>query len=1207
MPSHFTKKYEPAQLKVESERYRKSFGQGSFKYRDSIPHAPLERCCLKTEKSEKGHAPLYTVDFYRVKNDGTGPESLSAVADALKNRKPPFKSVAVQKDFWNPDNPVYPAKPKFRDPWQFLAYFNYGTVDAAELNWLFCMEYGLIDANIRSSGGANYVFKGGEVLYYPVFIAEGKTGPENNKVVIGEPCTWFCNYLPIAENNEVVFYVDGASYVADLYKSIQSAKKEICMTGLHFTGHFNLNRAKAADISDGNDQGALQRLLAEQSNKGGGVNIYLLVNQFWPKEKLVRATYEEKAADLENCSLSRWLKSYGAQPSISDAVLLYLQIAILQQGGLAEYLPMTVKFFNYLYQHGKNGFIHAYTDIHQGYFFHSNHQKTVIIDQNEAYFGGIDLSDIDGDRCDNGSHHPVDTSRAHKRSERNWHDIHACIRKKDKAKVNAVDYIYANFLARYNHGYLQNANINFATESTAPVTPAPLQPGGKGARDYVGKNDWIYPSDRLLEKKKLTPPLVQIVRSMPSGNFDNYEDNQRPNWNKCKDVDFEHSARDAYIVGISAAQKFVYLENQWVADSAIWNELVKKAREKTQQKDNDFYMLIVLPKKFLSAAGFGHMQSFETDFPFKNFIWYIKGLFNYVNEIAALFKDAGMADHFGVYSILQPAAAAAENNGTYTWGKKHWEMPECTWDYMYVHSKLLIVDDKWVLVGSANGGGISLTGILFTSEPDTELSAIVFDDTPGSKVKDLRKRIWKEHLQLDDAAKVDNYIDGAKMFYSKAEQQTYDSFKAPRIHYNLLYYPFSNKRTSDGWGIWKHIKKKSLDLQRNFRADHPDTINQTYYKLSGPLTAVHMMITRKDGKARYKKLVDDIFEKGVNEECKVNIKSTNELYDSRIKDEYPILEVDWMVGSALMDSINWVLDYQGTVDEYIAAEVSANEMITLMTRVIPCEGGVEYLGCEMYGELDAAKEASRILENAQSNGVFVAVKVSTSLFIRENEAACKKDKKAGKKSDLRNTDYWINECGDDFIKLSSDRTYPSYPGAITPLDINNILPGKMFIRLVRPLEYIKVNDKIVKIRMTFWTWGKQFSHDFDADLFIHSVYAFFIGYSTPADKAKTTNKLLTQTKTVQNLSPGHYRDYVHEDADKAEFTVKCQSGELTVETATRKWWTWNWDSSHIKKLKQGETLSDTIKETSKVFDQDNCVRITANTDTTYTIYFKSVD
>jgi len=51
---------------------------------------------------------------------------------------------------------------------------------------------------------------------------------------------------------------------------------------------------------------------------------------------------------------------------------------------------------------------------------------------------------------------------------------------------------------------------------------------------------------------------------------------------------------------------------------------------------------------------------------------------------------------------------------------------------MYVHSKLLIVDDKWALIGSANAGGISLTGLGVASEPDTELSAVILDERQGA-------------------------------------------------------------------------------------------------------------------------------------------------------------------------------------------------------------------------------------------------------------------------------------------------------------------------------------------------------------------------------------------------------------------------------------------------------------------------------------------
>ncbi|KAL7718358.1 phospholipase D [Entamoeba marina] len=75
---------------------------------------------------------------------------------------------------------------------------------------------------------------------------------------------------------------------------------------------------------------------------------------------------------------------------------------------------------------------------------------------------------------------------------------------------------------------------------------------------------------------------------------------------------------------------------------------------------------------------------------------------------------------------------------------------------IYVHSKIMIVDDDWVMIGSANMNDRSLRG-----DRDTEIAIIVKDDVKctvtfaGKKYignqscVNFRKMLWKEHLGLD--------------------------------------------------------------------------------------------------------------------------------------------------------------------------------------------------------------------------------------------------------------------------------------------------------------------------------------------------------------------------------------------------------------------------------------------------------------------------
>ncbi|HVP40072.1 MAG TPA: hypothetical protein VMS93_12910 [Candidatus Saccharimonadales bacterium] len=861
---------------------------------------------------------------------------------------------------------------------------------------------------------------------------------------------WFCHYLPVSDHNDdLKFFVDGEGYGASLLDDLRNAQSEICMTGLHFVGHFHLKRSAGTKPDNPSDPEALQKVLAEKSRTA---KIYILVNQFWDNEPDLIARFWKGKRELEE---SPW---GGRHP-----LLGYIIIA----GGLENYLNETRSFFAYLQdpQNGGNpGNVHCFTDVHQGYVMHTNHQKTIIIDRKIAYWGGIDLTDIDADRWDTNAHVPGDARRNYDKPERNWHDVHLRVSNPagstDGSSGHAVDYVYANFLARYNHGYLfrhtRDSSGNFQQEKITDPAAHSLLPDK--VKTYVPWAARIYPAERTYHpgRKPLEPlkdPVIQIVRSMPPGNSGNFKDRQRPNWNLSENLKFERSARDAYLIGIRAARKFIYLENQWIADKLIWAELRAKAKERA--KDGNFRIVVVIPKKFLRAAGFGAGQALD-----------LKPL---VRKVANEFKKAGCPKHFGIYSILQPSGCVDLKGQPVP----HHQVPECVWDYMYVHSKVMIVDDCWLLVGSANGGGISLTGVGFENEPDAELSSIIVDETGNSKIKDLRKRLWAEHLQVQPGD-VDDYRSAADKFRQRAEGQDYANTKSARVHYNLLYYPLSERaKRSGNTGKWEHLKWEILRQQVTHRQKFPDQVHPTYYDLSMPLTAVHMLLTRDPG--RYARLVEDVFRKGDFADLKQVMPYPS--MDDEIAPEKPILEVDWMLGQALNMG-------NGTPLERLSY---------LMDYLIPCHEVTTHT-CSVWGEVTEAKRASEALKGQGSPPTaFVAAYIKTAMLVGRDEDLIKQDK--GKPGfDLSRPYYWYNKApGHPFLKLAQDRAYPFYPGVLSPHDVAHLIPSRMFIRLTRPIEWIGGESKPTGLKMTFWAWGAQATATMDIKHFEKNVSAFVIG------------------------------------------------------------------------------------------------------------------
>jgi phosphatidylserine/phosphatidylglycerophosphate/cardiolipin synthase-like enzyme len=72
-------------------------------------------------------------------------------------------------------------------------------------------------------------------------------------------------------------------------------------------------------------------------------------------------------------------------------------------------------------------------------------------------------------------------------------------------------------------------------------------------------------------------------------------------------------------------------------------------------------------------------------------------------------------------------------------------------EHLTVHTKIVIVDDQFAAVGSANFFSRSMAGV------DTELTAALV--TLGDEVRDLRVRLWAEHLRTPIADELRKHLD----------------------------------------------------------------------------------------------------------------------------------------------------------------------------------------------------------------------------------------------------------------------------------------------------------------------------------------------------------------------------------------------------------------------------------------------------------------
>src|ERR1700694_2425036 len=264
---------------------------------------------------------------------------------------------------------------------------------------------------------------------------------------------------------------------------------------------------------------------------------------------------------------------------------------------------------------------------------HCHHEKTIVIDDRIAVVVGVARTSFNGDRWD--------TPEPPPRGAVGWHDVAARI------AGPAVQDVAENFVMRWQA---------ITGEALPPVaTPS-----------TVGDIE------------------VQVVRTVPDGTYP-----------RLPRGDFR--ILESYLRALRAAQRFIYLENQF-----LWSpEILAVLREKLARPPTpDFRLVLVLPAKPDSGADDTRGQ---------------------LGTLVQADGDNGRLLACTLYAIG---------------GEKDWQV--------YVHAKVGIIDDAWMTIGSANLNEHSLFN-------DTEMNVVTHD---ARLARQTRVRLWAEHLQrpADDVA-----------------------------------------------------------------------------------------------------------------------------------------------------------------------------------------------------------------------------------------------------------------------------------------------------------------------------------------------------------------------------------------------------------------------------------------------------------------------
>ncbi len=258
---------------------------------------------------------------------------------------------------------------------------------------------------------------------------------------------------------------------------------------------------------------------------------------------------------------------------------------------------------------------------------HCHHEKTIVIDDRVAFVGGIDLTSESGDR--------YDSSRHMARASLGWHDVAA------RLEGPVVADVADHFRMRWHE---------VCSDTLAPTTP----PSRAGELD--------------LQIVRTVPE--RIYESVPNGDFRIIE---------------------SYLRAIQAAQRFIYIENQFLWSPEISAALADKLTETTNP---DFRLLLLLPAKPNNGAD------------------NTRGT---LGELIEADADAGRLLACTIYARSGLRA-----------------------DPIYVHAKVAVIDDRWLTLGSANLNEHSLFN-------DTEMNLVCHDPALATQT---RLRLWAEHLEL---------------------------------------------------------------------------------------------------------------------------------------------------------------------------------------------------------------------------------------------------------------------------------------------------------------------------------------------------------------------------------------------------------------------------------------------------------------------------
>ncbi|KAI4298971.1 hypothetical protein L6164_032474 [Bauhinia variegata] len=468
----------------------------------------------------------------------------------------------------------------------------------------------------------------------------------------------------------------------------------------------------------------------------------------------------------------------------------------------------------------------------------THHQKSVVLDTQSfrnyrkitAFIGGLDLCD---GRYDTPQHRLFDdldtifeddfhnpTFSSNSRGPRQpWHDLHC------KVEGPAAYDILTNFEQRWRKArkwrdfrlkrvtnWYDDALLNLDRVSCI-LTPNSCPDGDKivHVTDEDDPEEWH----------------VQVFRSIDSGSVNGFPkdaDEAKAKHLSCaKNLKIDQSIHAAYVKAIRSAQHFIYIENQYFlgssynwpsykhagADHLIPMELALKIVSKIRSNER-FSVYIVIP---MWPEGIPTSSAVQ-----EILFWQGQTMSMMYRIVADAIKEAGLSDLYRPQDYLNFYCLGKREHGDLEISQTHSHSSENRAlasaknrrFMIYVHAKGMVVDDEYVIVGSANINQRSLDG-----SRDTEIAMGAYqsgytwpakNSHPRGQVYGYRMSLWAEHL---------SYIE--------------DSFSDPK---SLECMRLVNRIARDNWDAY--VSEEGQQQMKGHLMQYPVYVNR-----DGKVTALH--------------------------------------------------------------------------------------------------------------------------------------------------------------------------------------------------------------------------------------------------------------------------------------------------------------------------------------------------------------------------------